>query len=149
MAHYQEGSVTAVEAIFAGTGGKLTKEGRPHLGAPLGTSDFKTKFLLAKVEEWCREIDVLAGVACTQPHAAYAACTHGLFSKWSFLSRVVPGIDLHLQPLEDAIRTKLLPVLTGRPPFNDLEWQLTALPARFGGLGVFNPTEYSKLKFEA
>ena len=35
----------AAEAIFAGTGVKLTKEGRPHLDAPLGTSDFKTKFL--------------------------------------------------------------------------------------------------------
>ena len=98
------------------------------------------------MEEWCREIDILAGLACIQLHAAYATCTHGLFSKWSFLSRVVPGIDRHLQPLKDAIRTKLLPVLTGRPPFNESERQLTE---SFSGLGILNSTEESMLEFEA
>ena len=84
-----------------------------------------------------------------EPHAAYAVCTHGMFSKWSFLSRVVPDIGPLLQPLEDSIRYKLLPVLTGRPPFNDLDRQLTALPAKFGGLGIFDPSERSKLEFDA
>ena len=90
------------------------KEGRPHLGAPLGTSAYRNKFLSSKVIEWCAEIEALAGVANTEPHAAYAACTHGMFSKWSFLSRVVPDIGPLLQPLEDSVHYKLLPVLTGR-----------------------------------
>ena len=125
------------------------KEGRPHLGAPLGTSAYRNKFLSSKVIEWCAEIEALAGVANTEPHAAYAACTHGMFSKWSFLSRVVPDIGPLLQPLEYSIRYKLLPVLTGRPPFNDLDRQLTALPAKFGGLSIFYPSERSKLEFDA
>ena len=104
-----------------------------------------TKFLSSKVIEWCAEIEALAGVANTEPHAAYAACTYGMFSKWSFLSRVVPDIGPLLQPLEDSIRYKLL---TGRPPFNDLDRQLTALPAKFGGLGIFDPSERSKLEFD-
>ena len=142
--HYSE-----AELIFGGSGVRLTKEGRPHLGAPLGTSAYRNKFLSSKVIEWCAEIEALAGVANTEPHAAYAACTHGMFSKWSFLSRVVPDIGPLLQPLEDSIRYKLLPVLTGRPPFNDLDRQLTPLPAKFGGLGIFDPSERSKLEFDA
>ena len=102
--HYSE-----AELIFGGSGVRLTKEGRPHLGAPLGTSAYRNKFLSSKVIEWCAEIEALAGVANTEPHAAYAACTHGMFSK-SFLSRVVPDIGALLQPLEDSIRYKLLPV---------------------------------------
>ena len=34
------------------------------------------------------------------------------------------------------MRTKLIPALTGRPPPNDLEYNLFALPARMSGLGI-------------
>ena len=144
----KDGHSHAAEEIFAGSGVKITREGRPHLGAPLGTTAYKRKLVSSKVKEWCTEIDTLACIANTEPHAAYAAYTHGLFSKWSFLSRVVPDIDPLLHPLEDAIRHKLLPVITGKPPFNDLERQLIALPVRLGGLGIPNPTERSQQEFE-
>ena len=45
----------------------------------------------------------LAEVADIFPHAAYAAFTHGLFSRWSNLMRTVPDITDLLQPLEDVI----------------------------------------------
>ena len=117
----KDGHSNTAEEIFAGSGVKITREGRPHLGAPLGTTAYKRKLVSSKVKEWCTEVDTLARIANTEPHAAYAACTHGLFSKWSFLSHVVPDIDPLFHPFEDAIRHKLLPVITGRPPFNDLE----------------------------
>ena len=44
-----------------------------------------------------------------------------------------------MQPLEDSIRTKLIPVLTGKEPPNDTERDLLALPVRLGGLGIRNP----------
>ena len=34
----------------------------------------------------------LAEVADIFPHAAYAAFTHGLFSRWSYLMRTIPDI---------------------------------------------------------
>ena len=51
-------------------------------------------------------------VACSQPHAAFAALTHAFSSKWAYLSRVVPDIQDLLQPLEDSIGCKLLLALT-------------------------------------
>ena len=45
-----------------------------------------------------------------------------------------------LQPLEDAIRQKFKPALTGRAQPGDAERDLLALPARLGGLGIAKPT---------
>ena len=77
---------------------------------------------------------VLSEITASQPHAAYTAYIHGLYSKWSYLSRTIQGIDGHLQALEDIIRNNLLPALTGRPPLNDIERKLFALPAQLGFL---------------
>ena len=142
--HYSAARIT-----FAGTDVNITKEGRPHLGAPLGSTDYKKLFLEVKVKGWCKEIETLMSIAHSQPQAAFTAFTHGFTSKWSFLSRDVPDIHLHMQPLEDAIQSMLLPALTGRPPFNALERELVALPARLGGLGLFNPVYQSSLEFRA
>jgi hypothetical protein len=50
----------------------------------------------------------LCDIAVSQPHAAYAAFTHGLIHRWTFLSRIrtVNGIGQLFQPLEDIIRMK-------------------------------------------
>ena len=62
-------------------------------------------------------------------------------SKWTYLCRTVPDISNLLEPLDDALRTKLIPALTGRPPPNDLECTLFAMPARMGGLGITIPSK--------
>ena len=72
----------------------------------------------------------------TQPHAAYAALTNGLASKWTFLSRTVDNICDLLQPLEDCLRQHLIPNLTGRSPPGDQERAMLDLPPRHGGLGT-------------
>ena len=86
---------------------------------------------------------LLAEVAKTQPHAAYAAFIHGYVHKFSYLCRTTPNIDLLLQPLEDCIRSRLIPALTGRAPPSDTVRELLALPVRLGGLGIVNPTTLS------
>ncbi len=45
-----------------------------------------------------------------------------------YLTRTIPNISHLLQPLEDTIRTRLAPALTGRPPPNDTACDLLALP---------------------
>ena len=48
-----------------------------------------------------------------------------------------------MAPLETIIQTRFLPNLTGQPSFSDVERKLFALPARLGGLGVVDPSQYS------
>ena len=66
----------------------------------------------------------LAEIATSQPHAVYAALTHGLQSKWTYLTRTVPNISDLFEPLEYALRQKLLPALTGRDGITDTEREL-------------------------
>lgn len=100
-----------------------------------------------KVQQWVGKLEQLATIACSQPRAAHAAFTHGMTSKWTYLTRTMPGIGPNLLPLETIIRTKLIPALTGRPPPNESERDLLALPARLGGIALANPTQATDTEF--
>ena len=103
----------------------------------------------AKVQDWVKEIQQLAKAAVSQPHAAHAAFTHGLSSRWSCLLRTIPDIQDLLLPLENAIHHHFIPALTGRPPCSSLERDLLSLPVRLGGLGLRNPAVESPSTFQA
>ena len=68
-------------------------------------------------------------------------------SKWNYLTRTVPNIGNLLQPLEEVIRRKFLPSLTGQNAFNDVTRDLLALPIRLGGLGIANPSSESSVQY--
>jgi len=144
----EEHTARAAE-LFQGTDVQITNEGQRHLGAALGSRTFVETYVTGKVQEWVREIEQLAAIASSQPHAAYAALTHGLSSKWSYLSRTISNISDLFQPLENAIRYKFLPALTGRSAFTEQERDLFALPTRLGGLGIPNPTKSANFMFDS
>ena len=113
---------------FEGTHMNITTEGRPQLGAALGTPEYVQQFVSEKVIWWCKGLEKLATIADTQPHATYAALTRGLVSKWTYLFRIIPDINSILDPLELTLRTKFIPAFTGRPTLKDQECNLFALP---------------------
>ena len=119
----------------------FTSDGRPYLGAAVGSTEYVEGYVRAKVDSWVTLIRNLSLIAKTQPHAAYSALTHGLSSKWTYLCRTIPNIGDLLTPLDHILRTELIPALTGRPPPSDLECALFALPARMGGLGILIPSK--------
>lgn len=55
----------------------------------MGTATSVERFVQRKVEGWVKEVERLSSFAMTQPHAAYAAFTHGLVSRWNYLLCVV------------------------------------------------------------
>ena len=63
---------------FRDTQVKITAEGDKHLGAAIGTKDFREKFVKEQVEKWVAEIRSLVEVAKVEPHAAYSAFTFGI-----------------------------------------------------------------------
>ena len=63
--------------------------------------------------------------------------------------RTILDIGAELQPLEDAIRLYFLPAIIGRQPLSDAEWELIALPARLGGLGIPIPTRIAATQFRS
>ena len=127
----------------------ITSDGRPHLGVALGTSSFTEVFVKRKVEGWSEELLHLSSIAETHPQAAYAGFTHGLVSKWTYLTRTIKDVGPLLQPLEDIIKTKFLPALSGKPAPSDEIRHLFGLPCRLGGLGIVNPTRIAAAEYAA
>ena len=137
------------QKIFGDLEVQISTKGRPYLGGAIGSRDFVSQFVKQKVEGWVDEIRCLTRISSTQPHAAFTAFTHGVSAKWIYMSRVVPNIGELLQPVEDAVRHHLLPALTGRHSFSEVERKLFALPARLGGLGICNAVSEADLAHQA
>ena len=145
----KEAHLSEAEELFRDSDVNITSHGRPYLGAALGSAEFCEEFVIHKVAEWKEELTQLAIAATTQPHATSAAFIHGFVNKLTYLSRTTPMKGSLLQPLEDLIRSRLIPAWTGRAPPSDLERELFALPARLGGLGIVNPASSLSKEFSA
>ena len=83
----------------------------------------------------------MAEFARTQPQAAFAAFGQRVHLKWSFVARTVPNTADLLAPLEETIRSKVIPAIINRVPPGDFERAMLALglKCRDGGLGIVNP----------
>ena len=91
LACYQGPSAAGVVAGFSGSGIKITCEGCPYLGAAIGSECYVNSFVADKVKGWTEEVMDLSQFVVSQPHAAYCAFTHGLSSRWLFVSHTVPS----------------------------------------------------------
>ena len=98
-------------SCFQGRNVNITTHGRPYLGSSIGSHEFTVEYVSNKVTQWCEELLLLTKIAVTQPHADYSAFTHGFVSKFSYLSRTVPDINQLLLPLEEIIKSNLIPAL--------------------------------------
>ena len=95
---------------------------------------------MKKEKNWTEDIKKLAIIAEEETQSAFSAFNTAILHGWTFLQRTVEGISAYFQPLEDAIREKLIPALIGKH-VSDVERQIISLPYRLGGLGIQNPVE--------
>ena len=113
----------------------ITVDGKRHLGASIGTAEFKNEYMDEKVDKWCKEIKTLAEFAKSQPHAAYAAFIHGEQHKFTYFLRTISNISGCLKPLDDTINDIFIPTLFGRE-ITENERKIISMPIREGGLGL-------------
>ena len=132
--------VEAAKEMFKGTGTVISTEGERYLGGAVGTS-FIRQYVKRKVECWVSELENLSATAETQPHAVYAAYTHGLSLPSDWEENQIEDV---LVPLEEVIRSCFIPSLTGQPPPGEHTREMLALLACLGGLGLVNPTASAK-----
>jgi len=48
----------------------VATDGRPHLGAAIGSTAYVSQYVSSKINGWVQELQLLSSVAITQPHAA-------------------------------------------------------------------------------
>ena len=81
------------ESLFSDTNINVTTEGMKHLGAVIGSNDFRTEYANEKVTEWCNELKILSEFAKSQPQATYAAFCFGEQNIFSYFLRTVPEMN--------------------------------------------------------
>ena len=133
---------------FEGTGIQITVEGERHLGAVIGSEEYKEGYVRTIIEKWVNEITMLADIATTQPQAAYACFVQGYQHKLTYFLRTIPGLEVNLVPLEEVIRHRFIPAITGGHLVNDAERILLSLPPRLGGLGIQIFTETARIEYD-
>lgn len=134
------------QLLFAGDGVKVTIDGERHIGAVVGSDEFRKEYIAKKVEKWVKDVEELTEIAKDEPQIALSAFNTGLSQRWKFVQRTVKDTGEFFNPLESAIRDKLIPAICGRS-VSDIERRVVALPYRFGGLGIQNPTETASREY--
>ena len=132
---------------FQGTGINITADGRKHLGAVIGTEQYKKEYIGEKVQEWVGSMKILTTIAKTQPQAAYCCFVKGFVHKFTYFMRTIPNISELLYPLDAAIDCFIKAVFDDYE-FSPLERKLWSLPVRMGGMGLPVPSEISNVQYQ-
>ena len=116
------------------------------MGSSIGTKEFIRQQTSIKIDTWIGELRELVVLAKEEPQLAYSAYTFGLCKRWLYLMRTTPNISDLFLPLEKVIKDEFLPTIIGQPFCNDLR-DAFALPTKYGGLGIFNPSSISDREY--
>ena len=136
------------ENIFADTGIQITMDGRKHLGAAIGTEEFKNAYVAGKIEEWKKLLITLSKIAKTEPHMAYSLFVHGFRHKFTYIMRTIPHTEHLFKPIDKLIDDEFIPALFNGRKLTSQERELIALPTRLGGLGIIIPSAHCNFQFE-
>ena len=58
------------QTIFNNMKIKITTDGQRHLGAAIGTANFKQNYMKEKISQWIQQLCILSKIACYKPQAA-------------------------------------------------------------------------------
>ena len=72
---------------------KITIDGHCHLGAVVRSNENKEEFVITKVSEWVKQLEILINFKCTKPHAASSGFIHGLRHRYTDFMRTIPRIS--------------------------------------------------------
>ena len=133
-------------AVFANSSVKCTASGKRHLGASIGSKEFRKDYANEKINEWCDEMKKLSEIALVEPQAAFAAFTHGELHKFRYFLRTIPGMEEYLQPLDSVITDLIIPSLLGAT-ITENERHIFQQSIKDGGLPVL--IEKAKIDFES
>jgi hypothetical protein len=144
----KEEHISTAQEVFQDTDVTISSTGDRHMGAWVGSEDHKERYVSDKVSEWVKDVEELARIGKDEPQAAYSCFTKAVSQRWTYVQRTIPDIGHLFEPLEDAIRSSLIPAIVGRK-IKDVDRDIFALPVRFGGLNIVNPVESADREYRA
>jgi hypothetical protein len=106
----------------------------------VGSGKKKEEWIKNKVADWVDDVNIMADVAVNHPQAIYIGFVKCKQAEWQYLQRVVENTAPFFEPLEEAIRYRLIPALLGLPTgeLSSDTCQLLSHSVKTGGLGIQN-----------
>ena len=112
----------------------ITSEGKRHLGAIIGSENYKNEYCEEIVQNWISQLKVLCEIAETQPQAAYTAFTKGFRSKFTYFMRTIEDFEQYIIPVKDILQDKFVPTLMGiDTPLDKSLQKIISQPPKHGG----------------
>jgi hypothetical protein len=124
--------------------------GSRYLGGYIGSKADRELWVQEKVTFWTSAVTDLAFAALSHPQTAFAGLQKSLQHEWQFIQRVIDDIGDCFFDIEAAIADIFLPALYGET-LKDCTYRrnLSALPVKFAGLAIPDPTASSEGNYEA
>ena len=116
--------------IVKDTNIQITTQGKRHLDAALGTSQFRDEYIMEKINKWVEDLYVLSEIAKIEPQAAYTCFLSGYKRKLSYYMRTIPGTSKLLRKVDEVVLTEFIPVITGGITITENEKKLLFLKPR-------------------
>ena len=92
-------NILTEQNIFKGSEVKITKSSKQHLGAAIGSKEFKREYIESMVNNCNDQLISLSKIAEMEPQAKYAAFIGGFKSKFTYFLRTIPDIHEYFQPI--------------------------------------------------
>ena len=114
----------------------ITTEGQRHLGAVIGSQEFKDQYCREKVLGWKGELEALSEIARSQPHTGYTVFTKGYKSKFTYFMRTIESFEDYVDPAAsrsitapqvDSVTTQSMFMVAGENTTKELKRQHQAL----------------------
>jgi hypothetical protein len=140
---------TRAKSIFDDPSFKV-ETGSRYLGGYIGSKANQKLWVQEKVTFWTSVVTDLAFAALSHPHTAFAGLQKSLQHKWQLIQRVIDDIGHCFFDVETAIADIFLPALYGET-LKDCTYlrNLSALPVKFAGLALPDPSASSEGNYEA
>ena len=81
----------------------ITTEGQRHLGAVIGSRQFKDQYCREKVLGWKGELEALSEIARSQQHATYTVFTKSYKSTYTYFMRTIESFEDYVDPIQEVI----------------------------------------------
>ena len=88
-------------------------------------------------------------IAESQPRAVYSAFASSFKSKLNYFMRTIPGISQFLYPLEETVRNKFIPAITGGHICSNNEPRLLSIPTRYSRSAIPMFYELAETEYES
>ena len=127
---------------------QITDEGHRYLGSYIGSASGKDKYVADKVDEWIQDVKDISDIAKREPQLAYAGYIYGLSKRWNYLCRTTPDVSHQMKKLEFTVQETFIPAILDRAfSGDDTVREIFALPAREGGLSIYDISKTSDMEY--